>query len=98
MNTHIYLTIKYWKKHRKNAAALLFAGILLTAVVFVTLMSYREKFVRQCHVYFDVDGHFDLLIANSDDELLSEILNGEKGYRDDYNYGFINVFGKIGTA
>lgn len=98
MNTHIYLALKYWKKHKKNLAALLFAGVLLTAVVFVTLMLYREKLVRRCHMYFDAGGHFDLMIANSDDELLSEILNGEKGYRDDYNYGFINVFGKMGTA
>ena len=97
MKTHIYLTLKYWKKHKKNAAALLFAGVLLTAVVFVTLMMYREDFVRLCHRYFDGRGHFDLMIVNSDDELLSEILNGEKGYRDDYNYGLINVYGKIGT-
>ena len=97
MKTSVYLVLKYWRKHKKNAAALLFAGVLLTAVVFVTLMSYREKFVRLCHNYFDGMGHFDLMIVNSDDELLSEILNGENGYRDDYNYGFINVYGKIGT-
>ena len=97
MKTHIYLTLKYWRKHKKNAAALMFAGVLLTAVVFVTMMLYREKFVRLCHQWFDARGHYDLMIVNSDDELISEILNGEKGYRDDYNYSFINVYGKLGT-
>ena len=97
MKTHIYLTLKYWKKHKKNAAALLFAGVLLTAVVFVAIMSNRERFVRKCHSDFDATGHFDLMIFNSDDELISEILNGEKGYRDDYNYGAIYVYGKMGT-
>lgn len=97
MRTSIYLTLKYWRKHKKNAAALMFAGVLLTAVVFVTLMSYREKFVRRCHDSFDGGGHYDLMIVNSDDELISEVLNYENGYRKNYNYSFINVYGKIGT-
>ena len=97
MKTHVYLTLKYWRKHKKNAAALMFAGVLLTAVVFVTLMSYREKFVRRCHDSFDGGGHYDLMIVNSDDELISEVLNYENGYRKNYNYSFINVYGKIGT-
>ena len=97
MNTYIYLTFKYWKKHKKNLAALLFAGVLLTAVVFVTLMTNRERWVRKCHSFYDASGRFDLMIYNSDDELITEILNDEKGYRDDYKYGAIYVYGKIGT-
>ena len=97
MRTHIYLTLKYWRKHKKNLAALLFAGALLTAVVFVTLMSTRERWVRRCHRYFDISGHYDLMIFNSDDELVSDILNGEKGYYDSYNYGVIYVYGKLGN-
>ena len=86
MKSYFYLTLRYWRKHKKNAAALLFAGVLLTAVVFVAIMSNRERFVRKCHSDFDAGGHFDLMIFNSDDDLISEILNGEKGYRDDYDY------------
>ena len=93
MKTHIWLTLKYWRKHKKNAAALLFAGVLLTAVVFVTLMTERERWVRMCHSNFDYRGHFDYIFVNSDDELYSKITAG----KEDYNYGVINVYGKIGT-
>lgn len=97
MNNSLYILKRYWKKHKKNAVAMLFAGVLLTAVVFVTMMSYREKVVRIAHKIFDSAGHYDLMIVNSDDEIVSKILNGEKGYKDDYNYGVVYVYGKLGT-
>lgn len=93
MKTHIYLTLKYWKMHKKNLAALLFSGVLLTAVVFVTLMSNRERWARTCHSYFDHHGHYDYIIAGSDDEIYSEFTAGKSGF----NYGSIYVYGKIGT-
>lgn len=93
MKLHIYLTLKYWRKHKKNLAALLFAGVLLTAVVFVTLMSNRERWARICHRVFDYNGHYDYIIAGSDDEIFSEFTAGKGGF----NYGAIYVLGKIGT-
>lgn len=93
MKTHIYLTLKYWRKNKKNAAVLLFAGVLLTAVVFVTLMLNRERWARICHRVFDYNGHYDYIIAGSDDEIFSKFTAGKKGY----NYGLIYVYGKIGT-
>ncbi len=93
MKVHIYLTLKYWSKHKKNLAAVMFAGVLLTAVVFVTLMSNRERWARICHRYFDYNGHYDYIIAGSDDEIYSEFTAGKIGF----NYGSIYVYGKIGT-
>ena len=92
MNTIVFITLKYWKKNMKSAAALLFSGVLLTALIFAALMSLREECVRFYERAFDEQGHFDVMIANSDDELLSVALDG----RTDCDYGVINVFGKLG--
>ncbi len=92
MKTYIYLTLKYWRKHKKNAAALLFSGVLLTAVIFVILMSARESVVRDFHRWCDLDGNYDVLIANSDDETLAKATEGRSGY----NYGVMYVYGKMG--
>lgn len=66
---------------------------MLTAVVFVTLMSNRERWARICHRHFDCHGHYDYIIAGSDDEIYSEFTAGKSGF----NYGAIYVYGKIGT-
>lgn len=92
MKTIAFITMKYWKKHLKSAAALLFSGALLTAILFAALMSLREECVRFYENAFDNSGHYDVLIANSDDELLSFALGG----RTDCDYGVINVLGKLG--
>lgn len=84
--------MKYWKKHLKSAVALLFSGVLLTAIVFTSLMSMREECVRFYENAFDNQGHYDVMIANSDDKLLAEVLDG----RTDCDYGVLNVFGKLG--
>ncbi|MBS7370628.1 MAG: hypothetical protein KIG62_10935 [Oscillospiraceae bacterium] len=76
MKTVALIAMKYWKKHLKNAAALLFSGALLTAILFAALMSLREECVRFYENAFDNLGHYDILIANSDDELLSQALGG----------------------
>lgn len=94
MKTYIYLTLKYWRKHKKNAVSLLFAGVLLTAVVFVTLMLARERTVKRAHTNFDLYGHYDLLVANSDDDIYSKLTAHKKGY----NYCVINVYGKTGSS
>ncbi|MDE6727569.1 MAG: ABC transporter permease [Oscillospiraceae bacterium] len=93
MKTYAYLTVKYWGKHLKSAAALLFSGGLLTAVIFATLLSAREKCVRFYHNIFDQNGYYELMIANSDDELLSKVIGGKKGY----NYGVMYIYGKMGN-
>lgn len=92
MKTIAFITMNYWKKHLKSAVALLFSGVLLTTIVFTVLMSMREECVRFYENAFDNLGHYDVLIANSNDELLSQALGG----RTDCDYGVINVYGKLG--
>lgn len=92
MKTIAFLTMKYWKKHLKSAASLLFSGVLITAIIFAALMSLREECVRFYERAFDNMGHYDVLIANSDDELLTQVLGG----RTDCDYGVINILGKLG--
>ncbi len=92
METIVFITMKYWKKHLKSAAALLFSGVLLTAIVFAALMSLREECVRLHEHVFDWSGHYEVLIANSDDELLAKVMDGKT----DCDYGVINVLGKLG--
>lgn len=53
MKTIALITMKYWKKHLKSAVALLFSGVLLTAIIFAALMSLREECVRFYERAFD---------------------------------------------
>ena len=92
MKTIVCITLKYWKKHLKSAAALLFSGVMLTAILFAALMSLREECVHFYENAFNNLGHYDILIANSDDELLAQALSG----RTDCDYGVINVLGQLG--
>lgn len=92
MKTIVCITLKYWKKHPKSAAALMFSGALLTAIIFAALMSLREECARFYENAFDNQGHYDVLIANADDELLSEVLDGKSGC----DYGVIYALGKLG--
>lgn len=91
MKALIFFLFRYWKKHLKSAAAFIFSGALLTTVVFTMLMSSREYCVRHYHQVFDRRGHYDILLANSNDELLSKITESNKNY----DYGVINVYGDI---
>lgn len=92
MKAIIFIILKYWKKHLKSALTLIFSGTLLTAIVFTMLMSAREECVRFYHSVFDMEGHYDIVIANSNDELLSRVTENKKNY----DYGVINVLGEMG--
>lgn len=92
MKTSIYIICKYWKKHKKNAAALLFAGVLLTTVILVMLMTERENFNREVQNFYDRVGCYDVMLGNSNDELLAKVTEGKIGY----NYGVMYALGKMG--
>lgn len=94
MKTSIYLVLKYWNKHKKNLAAVMFSGVLLTAVVFVYYITARETFARRIYGVYEHKGRQDIIIGNSNDEVLNTITEGKSGY----NYGFINVLGRMGNA
>lgn len=94
MKNAFYLLGKYWRNHKKNAAAVLFAGVLLTAIIFAALMSAREQCARYYHAVFDNYGHYDILLGNSDDEILADVTSGRSGY----TYGAMYVLGDLGYA
>ena len=90
MKTSIYLTLKYWKKHRKNALALLFSGILTVAVIMFTLLLVRENFNTLLQHRFDRYSKAEIIIGNSNDELLAYIVGDDT----DYVTGTIYVTGE----
>ena len=94
MKTSIYLTLKYWKQHRKNALALLFSGILTVTVIVFTLLLVREEFNSYLQVKFDQYGKADIIIGNSDDEMLAYIV----GDKTDYIKSTVYVMGETVTA
>ena len=93
MKTSVYLVLKYWQKHKKNFAVLIFSSVLLTALVFVTLILQREVYVRALESERDSVGAFDIIIGNSNDELLAKVTEGKTKY----TYGYINVLGEMGS-
>ena len=90
MKTAIYLTLKYWKKHKKNALALLFSGILTVAVIVFTLLLVREGFNSMLQYNLGLHSKAELIIGNSDDEVLAYIA----GDNTDYVKGTIYVTGE----
>lgn len=91
MKTQLYLILKYWRKHLKSAFALVFSGILLTAVIVVALLTVREQFNKGLHGQFDLKSRAHITLGNSDDELFEKLTDGKNGY----NYSVINVLGKM---
>lgn len=94
MKTSVYLVLKYWKKHKKNAAAVIFSGVLLAAMVFVVLIMQREVYVRGLDNRQNGQGAFDVIIGNSDDEILAKVTEGKTKY----TYGYLDVVGELGNA
>ncbi len=86
-----YILLKYWRKHIKSALAMLFAGVLLAAVVFIGLTIIREDRLEVAHSTFDRDGHSEVFIVDSNDEVLQKVTEGKTGY----NYGFMQVYGEF---
>lgn len=88
----IYIIRKYWTKHIKNAAVLLFAGILMTIVIVVSFLQMRTSFNRHLHSWYDIEGMADLYIPNATDEFIEKITNDKIGYQT----GYIYALGKTG--
>ena len=95
MKTQIYLMLKYWRKHKKNAAALLFSGVLTVAVVFVALMQFRGIFNRALHKWYDRSGMYDLQLPEASQDIIDQLIDEDE----EPVYGYVYVLGKmnIGT-
>ena len=91
---YFYILKKYWSKHKKNAFALMFSGVLTVAVIFAALMQFRGIFNRELHKMYDKNGMFDLLLPEASDDVLSRLIDeGETA-----DFGYIYALGKTGIG
>lgn len=92
MKFALYITTKYWKKHKKNLAVLIFSAALMTSVILAFWLAEREKTNRVFDDSYSTYGYRDLTVANASDEIREEIVNGNAGIK----VGSALVFGEIG--
>ncbi|WP_198021598.1 sigma-70 family RNA polymerase sigma factor [Ruminococcus sp. NK3A76] len=83
----LYITRKYWSKHKKSLAALLFSGVLLCAVVCCAFLMIRGSFHRQLHESYDAFGFYTVMLPvdNGDFEKSVSTDKTAKGHM--YVYG-----------
>ncbi|MBP1536552.1 MAG: sigma-70 family RNA polymerase sigma factor [Ruminococcus sp.] len=55
-------TFKYWRKHKKSLAALLFSGVLLCAVVCCAFLMIRQDQRRWLDDYYDQHGYYTVAV------------------------------------
>lgn len=93
MYISFYLTIKYWIKHKKNLAALIFSAVLATSVILTFWLNEREKTNRVINKIYSYDGYRNLQAANISDDIRERILNENPGVK----LGSSFVYGEIGS-
>ena len=55
-------TLKYWSRHKKSLAALLFSGVLLCAVVYCAFLMIRQDQRRWLDDYYDQHGYYTVAV------------------------------------
>ena len=55
-------TLKYWRRHKKSLAALLFSGVLLCAVVCCAFLMIRQDQRRWLDDYYDQHGYYTVAV------------------------------------
>ncbi len=55
-------TFKYWRRHKKSLAALLFSGVLLCAVVCCAFLMIRQDQRRWLDDYYDQHGYYTVAV------------------------------------
>ena len=69
-------TLKYWSRHKKSLAALLFSGVLLCALICCALLTLRQEYVRQIDGMYNTEGHYEFLTTTEHQDVI-DILTGE---------------------
>ncbi len=94
MKPMLYITFKYWRKHKKSLVSLLFSGVLLCAVVCCAFLMLRQSFNRYLNMNYDNTGDFTYML-NSKYEREIEFLSDEDTLCGKvYCYGKTGAFGK----
>ena len=88
----LYITRKYWAKHKKSLAALLFSGVLLCAVVCCAFLLQRAEFRRFLDDRYNVTGYYSFMWPSDEAKILNALRT------DDTIEGTINVLGKTGKG
>ena len=92
MRTIVYIDYKYWIKHKKSLAALLFSGVLLCAVVCCAFLTLRQSFNRWLNNYYDTYGYYSYITnSNNSDEI--DMLSTDETVK-----GYMYVYGRIGVG
>ena len=61
----LFITRKYWARHKKSLAALLFSGVLLCAVVCCAFLMIRQEQRRWFENYYDTHGKYTLAVPTN---------------------------------
>ncbi|MCR5167211.1 MAG: ABC transporter permease [Oscillospiraceae bacterium] len=85
-------TFKYWRKHKKSLAALLFSGVLLCAVVCCALLMLRQTFNRKIESMYDTIGHFEFMTTADRQDFIAAFTG------DDTVTGKMDVMGTMGIG
>ncbi len=85
-------TLKYWRKHKKSLAALLFSGVLLCALICCAMLTLRQEYIRQIDRMYNMEGHYEFLTSTKHQNII-DMLTGE-----DTVTGKMNVYGLMGVG
>ena len=88
----LYITRKYWAKHKKSLAALLFSGVLLCAVVCCAFLLQRAEFRRYLDDTYYSTGYYSFMWLSDDTDILNALRT------DETIEGTINILGKTGKG
>ena len=90
----LFITRKYWARHKKSLAALLFSGVLLCAVVCCAFLMLRANEYTQLNLEYDQQGAFQLLLPDNEkrEQLAAEL--AEEGTPT----GKMLIYGKAGAG
>ena len=80
MSCSLYILRKYWRKHLRTAFALLFSGLLLTAIITSVFLFIREEISREVESGYDSYGKYELLLSNVPDDFKNELTSAGSAF------------------
>ena len=90
--TSLYILNKYWLKHKKSFATLLFSGTLLCAVITCLFLNFRKDFITDIDDVYDKQGRQTLLVTSDRTDVIDLVT------KEDTIRGEIDVLGRTGIG